>query len=73
MFDEYREMTNYMTYDSSTLNKYNYKNLNANLPTYQRNENLYYYKRQINPITLANINAESRDPTNISSDIRPVI
>ena len=73
MFDEYREMTNYMTYDSSTLNQYNYKNLNANLPTYQRNENLYYYKRQINPITFANINAESRDPTNISSDIRPVI
>jgi hypothetical protein len=71
MFNQYREMTNYMTYDSSSLNQYNYKNLDDNLPTYQRNENLYYYTRQINPITLSNINAESRDPTNLSSDIRP--
>ena len=41
MFDEYNEPLSYMTYDSSTLNQYDYKNLNANLPTYQRNENLY--------------------------------
>ena len=71
MFNQYREMTNYMTYDNSSLNQYNYKNLDDNLPTYQRNENLYYYPKQINPITLSNINAESRDPTNLRSDIRP--
>ena len=32
MFDEYTAMTNYMTYDSSSLNQYNYKNLNEISP-----------------------------------------
>ena len=34
MFDEYTAMTNYMTYDSSSLNQYSYKNLNDNFPVY---------------------------------------
>ena len=73
MFDEYNAMTNYMTYDSSSLNQYNYKNMDDVLPVYQRHENMYYFTRQINPITLSNVSAQSRDPSNLPSDIRPTI
>ena len=73
MFDQYNEPTNYMTYDSSSLNQYNYKNMDDVLPVYQRHENMYYFTRQINPITLSNANAQSRDPSNLPSDIRPTI
>ena len=73
MFDEYNAMTNYMTYDSSSLNQYSYKNMNDVLPVYQQNENMYYFTRQINPITLSNVSAQSRDPSNLPSDIRPTI
>ena len=73
MFDEYNLMTNYMTYDSSSLNQYNYKNMNDVLPVYQQNENMYYFTRQINPITLSNFSPQSRDPSNLPSDIRPTI
>ncbi len=65
MFDEYNAMTNYMTYDSSSLNQYNYKNMDAVLPVYQQNENMYYFTRQINPTTLSTVNAQSRDPSNL--------
>ena len=41
MFDEYTAMTNYMTYDNSSLNQYSYKNLNDNFPIYQQYENIY--------------------------------
>ena len=70
MFNQYNEPTNYLTYDSSSLNQYNYTNMNAVLPVYQQYENMYHYTRQINPITLSNVNAQSRDPTNLPSDMR---
>ncbi len=35
MFDEYNEMSSYMTYDSSSLNQYNYKNMNDLFPVYE--------------------------------------
>ena len=73
MFNQYNESSNYMTYDSSSLNQYNYKNLDDVFPVYQQYQNLYYFKKQINPITLANVNAQSRDPTNLPCDIRPTI
>jgi hypothetical protein len=73
MFDQYNEPTNYMTYDSSSLNQYSYKNMDDVLPVYQRNENMYHFTRQINPITLSNVSAQSRDPSNLPSDIRPTI
>ena len=73
MFNEYNERTNYMTYDSSSLNQYNYANLNMTLPIYQQYENMYYFTRQINPITLSNVSPQSRDPTNLPCDIRPMI
>ena len=73
MFNEYNAPTNYMTYDSSSLNQYNYKNLDDVLPVYQQYENLYHFTRQINPITLSNVSPQSRDPTNLPCDIRPTI
>jgi hypothetical protein len=43
------------------------------LPVYEQYENMYHFTRQINPITLSNVNAQSRDPTNLSCDIRRMI
>ena len=73
MFNQYNEPSNYMTYDSSSLNQYNYKNMDDVLPVYQQHQNLYYFTRQINPITLSNVNAQSRDPTNLPCDIRSTL
>ena len=73
MFNRYNEPTNYMTYDSSSLNQYSYKNMDDVLPVYQQNENMYYFTRQINPITLSNVSPQSRDPSNLPCDIRSTI
>ena len=73
MFNQYTEPTNYMTYDSSSLNQYSYKNMDDVLPVYQQYENLYHFTRQINPITLSNSNRQTLDPTNLPCDIRPMI
>ena len=73
MFDEYNERFDYMTYDSSSLNQYSYKNLNDNFPIYQQYENIYHFTKQINPITLSNVNAQTRDPSKLPCDIRPTI
>ncbi len=73
MFDQYNEASSYMTYDSSSLNQYSYKNLDNNFPVYQQYQNLYHFTRQINPITLSNVNAQTRDPSNTPCDIRPTI
>jgi len=73
MFDEYNAMSNYMTYDSSSLNQYNYKNMNDVFPVYQQYQNQYYFTKQINPITLSNVSPQSRDPSNLPCDIRPTI
>jgi len=73
MFNQYNEPSNYMTYDSSSLNQYNYKNMDDVFPIYQQHQNLYYFTRQINPITLSNISPQSRDPTNLPCDIRPTL
>jgi hypothetical protein len=70
MFNQYNEPTNYLTYDSSSLNQYNYANLNTALPVYQQYENLYHFTRQINPISLSNISPQSRDPSNLPTDMR---
>ena len=70
MFNQYNEPTNYMTYDSSSLNQYNYKNMDDVLPVYQQYENLYHFTRQINPISLSNVSPQSRDPSNLPCDMR---
>ena len=73
MFNQYNEPTNYMTYDSSSLNQYSYKNMDDVFPVYQQHQNMYYFTRQINPITLSNVSPQSRDPSNLPCDIRPAI
>ena len=70
MFNQYNEPTNYMTYDTSSLNQYNYKNMDDVLPVYQQYENLYHFTRQINPISLSNVSPQSRDPSNLPCDMR---
>jgi hypothetical protein len=73
MFDQYNDLNNYMTYDSSSLNQYNYKNLDYAFPVYQQYQNLYNFTRQTNPLTLANVSAQLRDPSNIPFDVRPTV
>jgi hypothetical protein len=73
MFNQYNEPTNYMTYDSCSLNQYSYKNLDDVFLVYQQYQNLFYFTRQINPITLSNVSPQSRDPSNLPCDIRPAI
>ena len=70
MFNQYNEPTNYLTYDSSSLNQYNYKNMDDVLPVYQQYQNLYHFTRQINPISLSNVSPQSRDPSNLPCDMR---
>ena len=62
--------TNYLTFDVSSTNQYNYKNLNDLYPVYQ---SLYYNTRQINPISLATLTPTSMDPSNLPCDVRPTI
>ena len=73
MFYQYNELNNYMTYDSSSLNQYSYKNMDDVFPVYQQYQNLYYFTKQINPISLSNVSPQSRDPSNLPCDIRPTI
>ena len=40
------------------------------LPVYQQYQNLYHFTRQINPISLSNLSPQSRDPSNLPSDMR---
>ncbi len=42
-------------------------------PVYQQYQNLFYFTRQIKPITLSNVSPQSRDPSNLACDIRPTI
>ncbi len=49
---------------------YNNKNLDNAFPVYLQYQNLYYYTRQINPMSLSNVNAQSRDPSNLPCDMR---
>ena len=62
--------TNYSTFDVSSTNQYNYKNLNDLYPVYQ---SLYYNTRQINPISLSTLTPTSMDPSNLPCDVRPTI
>ena len=62
-------MTNYPTFDNSSLNPYNYKSFGDRENIYQQYQNMYYYTRQINPISMVNDNPQTRDPSNIPCDV----
>jgi hypothetical protein len=72
MFNQNNEPTNYSTYDSTSSNPYIYNNkLNADMPPYQQQQNMYYFIRQLNPITSVTLSPQTLDPTNLPCDYRP--
>ena len=72
MFNQQNEKKNYMTYDSNASNPYiNNNNLNAGMPVYQQQQNMYYFIRQLNPITGVTLSPQTMDPTNLPCDYRP--
>ena len=61
--------TNYPTFDISSINPYNYKDFTDRNNIYQQYQDMYYYTRQINPISIVNDNSQPRDPSNIPTDL----
>ena len=64
---------NYMSLDMNSLNPYNYKKLTDNLIPYQSQQEMYYFTRQLNPISLVTLSPQMMDPTNLPSDERSTI
>ena len=62
-------LSNYMTYDLNSLNPYNYKDFQDKQNTYQNYQDLIYYTRQINPISMVMDNVQMRDPSNLPPDM----
>ena len=44
------DASEYMTLDMNSLNPYNYKNMSNQLNPYQKQQDMYYFTRQLNPI-----------------------
>ncbi len=64
---------NYMSLDMNTLNPYNYKDLTNKLIPYQKQQDMYYFTRQLNPISMVHLGAQWMDPSNIPSNNRQTI
>ena len=72
MFNQQNEPTNYMTYDSTASNPYiNNNKLNSEMPVYQQYQNMYYFIRQLNPITGVTLSPQTMDPSNLPCNVRP--
>ena len=67
------DATDYMTLDMHSLNPYNYKNLTDNLIPYQKQQEMYYFTRQLNPLSLVTLSPQMMDPSNIPPDQRLTI
>jgi hypothetical protein len=67
------DATDYMTLDMHSLNPYNYKNLTDNLIPYQKQEDMYYFTRQLNPLSLVTLSPQMMDPSNLPPDQRSTI
>jgi len=52
---------NYMSLDMNTLNPYNYKDLTNKLIPYQKQQDMYYFTRQLNPISLVHLGPQWMD------------
>jgi hypothetical protein len=72
-YQQAHDATDYMTLDMHTLNPYNYKNLTDNLIPYQKQEDMYYFTRQLNPISLVTLSPQMMDPSNLPSDTRSTL
>ena len=64
---------NYMSLDMNSLNAYNYKDLTNKLMPYQKQQDMYYFTRQLNPISLVHLGNQWMDPSNIPSNNRQTI
>jgi hypothetical protein len=62
-----------MSLDMNSLNAYNYKDLTNNLIPYQKQQDMYYFTRQLNPISMVHLGAQWMDPSNIPSNNRQTI
>ena len=67
------DTTDYMTLDMHSLNPYNYKNLTDNLIPYQKQQEMYYFTRQLNPLSLVTLSPQMMDPSNLPPDQRSTI
>ena len=67
------DASEYMTLDMNTLNPYNYKNMANQLNPYQKQQDMYYFTRQLNPISLVNLGPQWMNPSNFPSDNRSSI
>ena len=67
------DASEYMTLDMNSLNPYNYKNMSNYLIPYQKQQDMYYFTRQLNPISLINLGPQWMDPSNFPSNNRQTI
>ena len=67
------DASEYMTLDMNSLNPYNYKNMANQLNPYQKQQDMYYFTRQLNPISLVNLGPQWMDPSNFPCDNRQTI
>ena len=67
------DASEYMTLDMNSLNPYNYKNMANQLNPYQKQQDMYYFTRQLNPISLVNLGPQWMNPSNFPSDNRSSI
>ena len=67
------EAREYTTLDMDSMNPYNYKNLTNQLIPYQKEQDMYYFTRQLNPISLVHLGPQWMNPSNIPCDNRQTI
>ena len=67
------DASEYMTLDMDSLNSYNYKNMSNYLIPYQKQQDMYYFTRQLNPLSLVTLSPQMMDPSNIPPDQRLTI
>ena len=63
----------YMAFDYASVNQYGYKNMSEYVDEHQRQLDMYYFTRQINPISLALLSPQTMDPSNQPCNIRSTI
>ena len=57
------DASEYMTLDMDSLNSYNYKNMSNYLIPYQKQQDMYYFTRQLNPISVVHLGPQWMDPS----------
>ncbi len=68
-----QEAKEYMTLDMNSLNPSNYKNMSNYLTSYEKQQDKYYFTRQLNPISLVDLGPQWMNPSNFPSNNRQSI